>query len=120
MSRRDEWKKLQEEMTRDGGEIKSLETVPEQACGICLNFTDNAYGSDGRGSCNVLKAGSNISLPDVIITRSGENGYITFFNRDAKYCPNFERMKLIDTDGHECADPISRRVQRQLSSIKKS
>lgn len=117
MSRRDKWKQMQEAMSAGaGGDGGSLEIVPEQACGRCRNFTDNAYGSDGRGSCNVLKAGSDITTHDVITVSNGDNGYVTFFNRDAKSCPEFERLKLIDTDGHECADPSFQRVQRQLSS----
>lgn len=117
MSRREEWKKLQDDMSSGvPASLEEMESVPDIACGTCKNFSENAYGSDGRGSCCVLKTGSDIAVNPSVEILSGENGYISFFNKNAEHCTHYSKLKLIDTDGHECADPAYRRAQRQMAN----
>jgi len=120
MSRRDQWKQVKETMfdraTRPRG-VEEREKVPEVACGVCSNFSENAYASDGRGTCRVLKAGTNISADPAVYVTESDAGLMTFFNTDASRCARFARMQLIDKDGTECADPAFRRAQRQMEKI---
>jgi len=121
MSRRDQWTEIQKSMFGEATKAKSVEereTIPNKACGVCINFSENAYASDGRGSCSVLKVGSNIAADPPVFVTEGETGLITFFNTDGAKCGNFCKMDLIDKDGSECADPAFRRMQRQMEKIK--
>jgi len=95
-----------------------LDTIPEKACSRCTKFKESSYGSDGRGSCSVLKTGSDISANPPVIVTEGENGLITFFNHDAALCPEFDKLELVDTSGGECIDPSYQRAQRQMASPK--
>jgi len=122
MGRRDQWQQVKDQMFGQATKAKSInerETVPQNACGLCKNFSENAYASDGRGSCNVLKFESDIAKDPPVVVTTGDMGFITFFNADGKRCPHFSRMQLIDTDGTECADPAFRRMQRQMESLKR-
>jgi len=104
-------------MFGETGKKKSFEErekVPDIACGLCKNFSENAYASDGRGVCKMLKTGSDISVDPPRYVMEGDAGQITFFNTEASKCGHFSRMELIDRDGTECADPAFRRVQRQM------
>lgn len=121
MSRREKWKQIQNTMFGEATKARSVEereTVPPVACGVCRNFSENAYASDGRGTCRVLKAGSKISVDPPVYVTEGEAGLIVFFNTEASGCGRFERMQFIDRDGSECADPAYRRVQRQMDRVK--
>jgi hypothetical protein len=120
MSRRDEWSQVKESMFAQATKATSVEereTIPEVACGICKNFSENAYASDGRGTCRALKIGSNISVDPPVYKMEGETGMVGFFNTDAYRCSHFVRMDLIDKDGNECADPAYRRAQRQMEKL---
>lgn len=120
MSRKDQWSKIRESMFDQATKAKSVqerEAVPEIACGVCRYFSENAYASDGRGSCRTLKTGSDIvSDPPVFVTQ-GDMGMIRFFNSDACRCTYFSKMDLIDKDGYECADPAFRRAHRQMEKL---
>jgi hypothetical protein len=120
MSRRDEWSQVKESMLGHAEQTKSMEErekVPDIACGVCKNFSENAYASDGRGSCKVLKIGSDISTEPPSYVFEGTTGYIAFFNTDAVKCSHFVRLELIDKDGYECADPAYRRAHRQMEKV---
>jgi len=119
MGRRDQWKQVQDSMYGEVTKARSVEereNVPDTACGFCRNFAENAYASDGRGLCKVLKMGSNIAAAPPVFVTEGEVGLPTMFNTEAARCTHFERMDFIDTDGNEVADPSYRRVQRQMES----
>lgn len=118
MSRRNQWKEMREDVLGKAKTVEERETIPEIACTFCKNFSENAYASDGRGTCKVLKVGSNILADPPVLVTDGKNGYITYFNRDASKCPHFEKMEFIDKDGNECADPQYRRAQRQMEKAK--
>jgi len=120
MSRRNQWKQMKDNMFGQASQAKTVqqrESIPEKACSLCRFFSDNAYASDGRGSCKQLKMGSNISADPPIIVNEGDTGLVTFFNTDGKNCPHFTRLSMIDKDGTECADPEYRRAQRQFSQV---
>jgi len=122
MSRRDQWKQVQENMFGEATRARSVEEreqIPDRACGLCKNFSENAYASDGRGSCRVLKIGSDIGADPPVYVREGETGFVSFINKDAHRCEHFTRMELIDRDGTECADPAFRRMQRQMEKVGK-
>lgn len=117
MSRRDQWQQVKEtmfEVASRGRSVVERERVPDRACGVCRNFSENAYASDGRGSCKILKAGSNISVDPPRYVTEGDMGLIGFFNTDASRCSHFSKMQLIDRSGQECADPAFRRAHRQM------
>ena len=121
-SRREEWEQMRKSMTSQFSTAKGVEgreTVPDNACGKCKNFSENAYASDGRGSCGVLKMGSNFLADPPIFVLDGEAGLMCMFNMDASQCKYYERMEFIDTDGTECADPRFRRAQRQMEKTLK-
>lgn len=88
--------------------------VPEKACGMCKNFSESAWSSDGRGTCKVLKQGSDIFSDPPVYQLEGKNGYMVRSLADAAKCKYFEKMRFIDKDGHECSDPQFRRSQRQF------
>ena len=116
-SRRSEWEQIRDSMTghfSTARGVEGRETVPDKACGKCKDFSENAYASDGRGFCRVLKTGSNLLADPPIFVLEGETGLMCMFNMDASKCKYYERMEFIDTDGTECADPQFRRAQRQM------
>lgn len=120
MSRRDEWKQVKDSIFDQATKTKSVEereAIPEMACGVCTHFSENAYASDGRGSCKVLKVGSDVSADPPVYVAQGDTGMISFFNRDARRCEYFSKMALIDKDGFECADPAYRRAHRQMDKL---
>lgn len=120
MSRRDEWGQVKENMFGPATQAKSVEErekVPKIACGVCKNFSENAYASDGRGTCRILKTGSDIGANPPVYVFEGESGFISFFNTEAATCTHFTRQELIDKDGFECADPAYRRAQRQMEKV---
>ena len=122
MSRREKWEQIRKSMLGAGDETKKTveerEKIPEKACGVCKNFSENAYSSDGRGSCGVLKFGSDLNADPPIFITEGETGLISFFNTNGGQCPHFVRMAFIDTDASETADPAFRRAQRQMEKVK--
>ena len=116
MSRRSEWSKVRDSITQHSGEmgktLEERERMPEKACGFCQNFFENAYESDGRGSCKILKMGSDIKADPPVLVTEGETGLITYINIDGENCPHFKRMELVDTDLGEISDPAYRRSHR--------
>lgn len=120
-SRRGEWAQMRDSMTNMVSQkrgVEGREVVPDIACGICKKFSENAYGSDGRGYCKVLKTGSDIKQDPPVYILEGEAALLTIFNMDASKCKYFEKMAFIDTDATECADPQYRRTQRQMAKKK--
>ena len=117
--RRGEWQEMREKMTTHFSTSKKMderEQVPDKPCGKCKNFSENAYASDGRGFCGILKTGSNILEDTPVYIFDGEASLLTFFNTNAEKCEYFKEMDLVDTDGFECADPQFRRAQRQMAN----
>lgn len=116
MSRRDAWKEVSESMRMRSGQmgknIDEREKMPEKACGVCQNFSENAYESDGRGSCRILKMGSNIKVSPTVLVTNGDVGLIAYINTDGGNCPHFLKMEIIDHDLGEISDPRYRRVHR--------
>ena len=56
--------KTAEQLEKEG----NAENVPEKTCGLCKNFLETAAYSDGRGTCKVLKEGSDITCdPPVFV-----------------------------------------------------
>ncbi|MFO7557221.1 MAG: hypothetical protein R6X10_00190 [Desulfobacterales bacterium] len=86
----------------------------QKVCGTCKNYSESSWASDGRGSCNYLKLGSNITSAPPVYELEGKEGYLTMTLSDASNCKYYEKMKLIDKDGYECSDPQYRRTIRQL------
>jgi hypothetical protein len=93
---------------------EDLEKVPEQPCGLCRHYMESAWSSDGRGSCKVLKEGSDIISDPPVFILDGTNGYMVRILTDASRCRHYERNEFIDKDGFECSDPVFRRFIRQL------
>jgi hypothetical protein len=116
MSRRDQWRDIRDSIVGESKNesFEDRERMPEKACGVCENFSESAYSSAGRGSCRVLRMGSDLTRTPPVMVTEGENGMICFFNTDGAACTYFSRMKFIDTDGSECADPAFRRAHRQM------
>jgi hypothetical protein len=117
MSRRDQWKQAIEGVLSSGHKasgVEDREKVPEINCAVCKNFSENAYASDGRGTCRILKIGSDISVEKPVYVLEGEAPLSVKFNMDASRCGRFDKTDYIDTDGSECADPSYRRAQRQM------
>ena len=117
MGRRDQWREVQGAMFGEVTKprtVEEREKVPDKACGLCRNFAENAYASDGRGLCKILKVGSDIAKSPPVLILVGEVGFPTMFNSDGAMCVHFGPMDFIDTDGTEVADPSFRRVQRQM------
>jgi hypothetical protein len=122
MSRRDQWKQAIEGVLSSGHKasgVEDREKVPDISCGLCKNFSANAYAADGRGTCRIMKLGSDITAETPAYVLEGDAPYITKFNMDASRCGHFDKMELIDTDGAECADPSYRRAQRQMEKALK-
>ncbi|HDP24133.1 MAG TPA: hypothetical protein ENN34_01690 [Deltaproteobacteria bacterium] len=93
---------------------EELEQVPDQPCGLCKHYLESAYTSDGRGSCKILKEGSDITRDPPVFILEGRNGYMLRILTDASRCTYYERNEFIDKDGYECSDPAFRRFMRQL------
>jgi hypothetical protein len=120
MSRRDQWKQAASKAAGELTKVKTFEErerVPEKACGLCKNFSENAYASDGRGICTILRGGSDIEVSPAVYVMEGDIGLITFFNADGAGCKYFAKNVMIDKDGSECADPVFRRMQRQMEKL---
>ena len=118
----DTWEKMRQQMVSTLSKPKGVEqreTVPEKACGKCKHFSENAWASDGRGFCGVLKVGSDLNADPPVFVTEGDAGMMTMFNMDASKCKYYEELELIDTDGAECADPQYRRAQRQMEKVVK-
>jgi len=86
-----------------------------KVCGTCSHFSESSWSSDGRGSCNFLKLGSNLICDPPVYAREGKDGFLTKTLSDASACKYYEKLKLIDKDGYECSDPAYRRSIRQMS-----
>jgi len=117
-----EWGQMRDAMSKNTSMQKGVagrELVPEVACGKCKKFSENAYSSDGRGFCTVLKMGSGIDKDPPVYIMEGEAALMTIFNMDAAKCKFYAEMEVIDTDATECADPHYRRTQRQMEQFKK-
>jgi hypothetical protein len=116
MSRRDEKRKAYAGVLVPRVENKAAMTGqrPEKLCGTCLNYYESSWSNDGRGSCRILKLGSDIHAIPPIYSMDGKEGYLTKTLSDASVCMHYEKMKLIDKDGYECSDPVFRRTMRQL------
>lgn len=118
MSRRDEKRKAYADALMSKGEKKddgaAAGKKPEKLCGTCLNYSESAWSSDGRGSCRKIKLGSDIHATPPAYVTDGKEGYFTRTLTDASQCAYYEKMKLIDKDGYECSDPAYRRSMRQL------
>ncbi|MEW6439325.1 MAG: hypothetical protein AB1640_00170 [bacterium] len=122
MSRRDQWKQAADKMIGEVTKAKTFEEqerVPDRPCGVCQGFSESAYTSGGGGTCKFLKMGSDISVDPPVYVNEGEAGLIVFFNTDGSKCRHFSRMEMIDRDGTECADPVFRRMQRQMEKVGK-
>lgn len=120
MSRRDKWKNVRDAMLGPLAKSKgdrNRESIPEICCGKCQKWSENAYSSEGRGSCSVLKMGSDLTSPQPTYVLEGEAGLISYFNMDASRCNYFTKMEIIDTDGTECSDPQFRRALRQMKKF---
>ncbi len=118
MSRRSQWKEVKKAIVggsgRMGKTVEERERMPEKACGLCKNFSENAKEADGRGICRILKMGSDISSNPPQLVTEGEVGFVTFLNVDGAHCPHFIKMTLIDKDLGETTDPSFRRAHRQI------
>jgi len=117
-SRRSEWEDMRNQLTGNMYKNKGFEgreNIHEKACGRCENFSENAFASDGRGFCGVLKQGSDFTKDSPVIITEGDTGLMVSFSMDATKCPHYKEMEFMDTDGTECADPKYRRAQRQMS-----
>jgi len=90
------------------------DTVPERTCGVCAHYLETSWSSDGRGSCKILKEGSDITASPPIFCLEGKDGYLLRMLTDAAECAYFEKSTFIDHDGQECSDPMYRRSIRQL------
>ena len=121
MSRRSEWRKVRRALAGRGDKmgktVEERENMPRKACGFCKQFSENAKDSDGRGTCGILKMGSDLlSTPPELVTE-GEIGLITFINTDSDKCKYFTKMAFIDKDLGETADPSFRRAHRQMEKV---
>lgn len=120
MSRRDQWKEAASKVVGDVAKMQTYEErerVPEKACGVCQKFSENAYASDGRGTCTILRGGSDIEVSPAIYVMEGDTPLIIQFNTDGAECKHFTKMEMVDKDGSECADPAFRRMQRQMEKV---
>ncbi len=117
-TQRNEWEEMREQLTgkmyKDRG-VEGRENIPEKACGKCANFSENAWASDGRGFCGVVKRDSDFTKDPPMILTEGDTGLMVSFSMNAVKCPHFLKMDMIDTDGTEVSDPKYQRAQRQMS-----
>jgi hypothetical protein len=121
MSRRSEWREVRKAIVGGKGSVgktvEEREKMPEKACGLCKNFSENAKEADGRGTCGILKMGSDLRADPPKLVTEGEIGLITFINTDGGKCRYFTKMALIDKDLGETADPSFRRAHRQMEKV---
>jgi hypothetical protein len=121
MSRRSEWREIRKAIVGGSGAVgktvEEREKMPEKACGICQHFSENAKEADGRGTCGILKMGSDLKADPPKLVTEGEIGLITFINTDGGKCTYFTKMALIDKDLGEAADPSFRRAHRQMEKV---
>lgn len=94
--------------------VEQGKEVPDKPCGLCANFSETAFTSDGRGACRKLKEGSNILVDPPVYVLEGKNGYMIRALTDAVRCQYYEKMKFVDKDGYECSDPQYKRTMRQF------
>jgi len=121
MSRREEKRKAYSSMLMpDKKEAPGTESKSgsENICGICKQYLESSWSSDGRGTCKLLKLGSDIKSQPPVYVLEGKDGYPTKTLSDASLCKYFEKMTFIDKDGYECSDPLYRRSMRQLRDKK--
>ena len=121
MSRRSEWREVRKALAGRGDKmgktVEERETMPQKACGLCKQFSENAKDSDGRGTCGILKMGSDLQANPPKLVTEGEIGLITFINTNGGNCKYFTKMELIDKDLGETADPSFRRAHRQMEKV---
>ncbi len=91
-----------------------LQKIGDKVCGNCKNFFESSWSSDGRGTCKLLKFGSNIYNQPPVYILEGKDGYPTKTLHDASTCKYYDKMTFVDKDGYECSDPQYRRGMRQL------
>ncbi|MCP4750836.1 MAG: hypothetical protein GY866_08080 [Proteobacteria bacterium] len=120
MSRRSQWKQVEKAMNNGnqmGRTVAEKEAMPEKACGSCSRFSENAKEGDGRGTCGILKMGSDLkSTPPKMVT-AGDVGLVIYMNTDGAKCSHYSKMKMIDKDGGETSDPLYRRALRQMENV---
>ncbi len=114
MSRRDDLRQQFSSVYARQKAPKTDEKRAEKICGICKHFSESAYSGEGKGTCRVLKMGSDITADPPVYVLSGENGYLSLTLAEATACKHYEKMEFIDHDGTECSDPRYRRSIRQL------
>jgi len=115
MSSRDQKRQAYSNMLIPGKTLTTdVNKAGQQICGTCKNYREGAMASDGRGDCSLLKMGSNIASNPPVYNLESKEGYMTKTLSDASACKYYEKMTMIDTDGHECSDPVYRRSMRQL------
>ena len=121
MSRRSEWREVRKALAGRGDKmgktVEERERMPQKACGFCRNFSENAKDADGRGTCGILKMGSDLQANPTKLVTEGEIGLITFINTDGATCKYFVKMAFIDKDLGEAADPSFRRAHRQMEKV---
>ena len=116
MSRREEKRKAYATILNPQ-KAKKNTSSPQQStkvCGTCEHYSESSYSSDGRGSCQHLKLGSDISVNPAVYVTDGKEGYLTRTLSEAVNCEHYKKMKMIDKDGYECSDPKYRRSIRQF------
>jgi len=91
-----------------------LKKPGEKVCGNCKHYLESSWSSDGRGSCTLLKIGSDICIQPPVYMLEGKDGYPTKTLTDGSLCKYYEKMTFIDKDGYECSDPVFRRSIRQF------
>ncbi|MBU2488682.1 MAG: hypothetical protein KKA60_04760 [Proteobacteria bacterium] len=114
MSRRDQFRQQFSSVYARQKAPKTGEKQAEKICGICKHYSESAFSGEGKGSCNTLKMGSDITASPPVFVLEGENGYMSLTLADATACKYYEKMEFIDHDGTECSDPQYRRTMRQL------
>lgn len=115
MSKRDQKRQAYTNMLiPEKKENAGADRIGQKICGTCKNYMESSWSSDGRGSCKLLKAGSNIKNSPPVYVLDDKEGYLTKTLSDASACQYYDRMKMIDKDGYECSDPVYRRSMRQF------
>ena len=117
MSRREKMRQAYTSVLQQNEIQKDLSQVDpdkQKICGTCKNFLENAYSSDGRGTCKSLKLGSDIKKTPPVYVLEGKSGYNTRTLSSAENCEYHDKMAYIDKNGYECSDPQFRRSMRQF------
>ena len=82
MSRRSQWREVRKAIVGGRGAVgktvEEREKIPEKACGLCKNFSENAKEADGRGTCRILKMGSDLKANPPKLVTEGEIGLEPF------------------------------------------